>query len=954
MRIQVLGPVRAWLGDTAIDLGSTGQRALLGLLAVTAGRPMTRDELLGAVWGDRPPPSATNMIQSRVKHLRRLLEPGRRSYARSTILPAVGDGYALQAADVDVLRFRQLVVAAAGPRQQGDLPRAAALLSDALQLWHGRPLADIPFLASHPKVVSLIEQRRTVLGHYGDVMLAAGAVEDALPALEEAVADAPLDEAAWARLIRAYHAAGRRAQAFDAYHQTRRRLADELGVDPGPELVAVHGALLRESARPIPIVAASATVAEPIAPVSRPVPAQLPADTSTFIGRADYLRQLDDAMADAEAARPPAMMLASVWGPAGVGKTTLAVHWAHRVRHRFPDGQLYVNLRGHDPVEPAMSPAEAIHGFLDAFGVPPHHIPVGAQAQTGLYRSILAERRVLIVLDNALDADQVRPLLPGAAGCLVVVTSRDRLPGLVAAEGARPLALDALSSGEAREFVARRIGARRAAAEADAVEDLIDLCDRRPLDLAIVAARAATEATLSLAGLADGLRTARDLRAALGGDQGTQTQAVFSWSYRLLGNQAAQLFHRLGLHAGPDIGPGAAAGLAGVARARIAPLLGELARAHLIAESTPGRYAMHDLLRAYATELVRTLEPGAEQHAALGRALDYYQHTAEAAARLLNPHHDLPAAAPSRPDLTVEPLSGYEDAMAWFTAEHATLVAAIEQAAGTGFDGHAWRLAVSMQDYLNRRGHWHDWAATQLVALDAGRRLADLAVQARAHRGLARAYTRLGRYDEADTHFRRAAATFGSLGDAAGLAHTHLGTSYALVSAGDPDGALEHAQRALEGYRAVGDRQGEATALTVMGSYHAGQGGYLRALSYCQQALGLHRSVGDQPGEANTWDSLGFIHHHLGHYQEAAACYGRAVRLYDDLGDRYYAADTRAKLGENHLRMGDLAAARSVWRHALTVLDDLGQSSFVDADADEVRARLRLIDEMVDRPDRGD
>ncbi|MGE5830480.1 MAG: BTAD domain-containing putative transcriptional regulator, partial [Micromonosporaceae bacterium] len=545
MRIEVLGPIRVWLGGEAVDLGPTGQRALLGLLTVTSGQPLSRADLVEAVWGDRPPPSATNIIQTRVKNLRRLLEPARQRHGRSAILPAVGDGYALQvpAADIDLHRFRQLTAAAAAAQEQGDLTRAATLMRDALRLWRGRPLADIPFLAMHPKVLSLIEQRRKAMAQYGELMIATGGGEDVLPVLVEAVTDDPLDEGACARLIRAYQAAGRRAEAFDTYHETRRRLADELGIDPGPELTAAHAALLENTgASPTlanmhravrPVREPSAVNQAPAVAVGpsarRPVPAQLPADIADFIGRSGQLRQLDELGVTRGRASAGTMLVAVLSGSAGAGKTALAVHWAHQVRERFPDGQLYVNLGGFGPGEPAMEPADVMQGFLDAFGVPAEHMPTSFQALTGLYRSVLAEKQTLIVLDNALDAEQVRPLLPGAPTCAVVVTSRNRLASLVATERAHPLALDLLSAGEARDFMAHRIGPDRVAAERGAVEEIITVCARLPLALAIVAARATIDPRLTLGELAHRLREARSaLDALTDEDRSTDVRGVFS------------------------------------------------------------------------------------------------------------------------------------------------------------------------------------------------------------------------------------------------------------------------------------------------------------------------------------------------------------------------------------------------------------------------------------------
>lgn len=460
------------------------------------------------------------------------------------------------------------------------------------------------------------------------------------------------------------------------------------------------------------------------AAAGRPVPRQLPADVPGFTGRGAQLRELDLLVTGGE--RTSTLVVSAVSGTAGVGKTALAVHWAHRVRGRFPHGQLYVNLRGFDPTGRAVSPAEAVRGFLDALGVVPQRIPAGLDPQAALYRSLVADRRMLILLDNARDADQVRPLLPGAAGCLVVVTSRDLLSGLVVAEGAHPLVLDLLTTDEAHQLLERRLGPARVAAEPEAVDDIVGACARLPLALAIVAARAVAHPAFPLSALAGALRQARGgLDIFAHGDPATDVRAVFSWSYHTLGPTAARLFRLLGVHPGPDITIPAAASLAGVTPREVAASMGELTRANLLTEHTAGRFAFHDLLRAYATELAHDVEPQAERRAAAQRALDHYLRTAYAADQLLNPERGPITLPPAGPGVTPEEHADRGQAMAWFGAEHRVLLAAADRAAATGLDIHAWQLPWVLADFFNLRGHSHDLAATQHAALEAARRLAD-------------------------------------------------------------------------------------------------------------------------------------------------------------------------------------------------------------------------------------
>ncbi|GAB3947061.1 hypothetical protein GCM10027614_41640 [Micromonospora vulcania] len=631
------------------------------------------------------------------------------------------------------------------------------------------------------------------------------------------------------------------------------------------------------------------------------------------------------------------MVIAAVSGTPGVGKTTLAVHWAHRVADHFPDGQLYVNLRGFDAGGAVLDPADAIRGFLAALGVPVERIPAGLSAQAGLYRSLLAGRRVLVVIDNARDAEQVRPLLPGSAGCVAVVTSRNQLTSLVASEGAQPLALDLLPAAEARDLLARRLGSDRVAGEPTAVDQIIESCARLPLALAVATSRAATRPGFPLAALADELRDAADaLDAFDGGDPTTDVRAVFSWSYQALSPAAGRLFRLLGLHPGPDIAVPAAASLAGIAVRQARTLLTELARTHLLIEHAPGRYALHDLLRVYATELIQDLDSDGERQDAVRRLLDSYLHVAYAGARLLQPFRDLIELEPALPGVAaVEPVDA-EQAMAWFIAEHPVLLNTVTRAADDGLYGHAWRLAWTLADFFDRKGHWHDWAATHEIALTAADLLADRRAAASVRRGLGRARAQLGQYTEAHAQLWQAARLYGQLGDVPGQAHTARSIAWVCSRQGRHREALAHAQRALDLFEAVGDRALQARALNSVGWQYAQLRNHGEALHHCQRALRLLREVGDRFGEANTWDSLGYAHHHLGDHQQATACYQRAVALFQDLGDRYYEADTLTHAGESHRAAGDPEAARLAWLRALDILDSLGHP-----DADRLRATLR-------------
>ncbi|WP_117212388.1 helix-turn-helix domain-containing protein [Allorhizocola rhizosphaerae] len=662
-------------------------------------------------------------------------------------------------------------------------------------------------------------------------------------------------------------------------------------------------------------------------------PHTLPAPTPHFTGRQTELLALAGLLA-AHGDRGGTVVISAIGGTAGVGKTALAVYWAHRIVDRFPDGQLYVNLRGFDPGAQSMDPAEAVRYFLEALQVAPQRIPATLDGQTALYRSLLSGKRMLIVLDNARDTGQVRPLLPGTPGCLVLVTSRNQLSGLVATDGAQPITLDLLTEDEAHEFLAQRLGRERVAAELGTIKEIIWYCARLPLALAIVAARAATNPHIALTALAAELRDTRRRWTTLSGDDPTtDVRAVFSWSYRDLTPAAARLFRLLGLHPGPDFSAAAAASIAGVPPGEAELSLADLARAHLIVEQAAGRYVLHDLLRAYAAGLADAdAEP--ERLAATRRMLDHYLHSGFAAERLLNEHGDPVALDPLAPGVTPEYPADSGQALAWFSAEHAVLFAAISQPV-PGFESLTSRLAWVFAVYLDRRGHWHDWIVIAQLTLAVAERTGDRAAQALAHRHLGRANTHLNRLDQARTHLQHALDLTSPQGDAVTQAHVHLLLSDIAARRGDHAGALDHAQHALDRYVSADHRRGQADALNTVGWWHAMLGNYRETIAYCEQAIALHRELGPGIVEATTWDSLAYAHHHLGDYDHAVTCYRRAVELFEELGDRYYHAETLTRLGETHQAAGRPEAAQEVWRRALAILEELGH-----ADAEAVRVKL--------------
>jgi tetratricopeptide (TPR) repeat protein len=508
---------------------------------------------------------------------------------------------------------------------------------------------------------------------------------------------------------------------------------------------------------------------------------------------------------------------------------------------------------------------------------------------------------MLVVLDNARDTAHVRPLLPGAPTCLVVVTSRNQLTGLIAAGGARPITLDLFTDDEARQLLAQRLDADRIAAEPGAVAEIITRCAHLPLALALVAARAVIHPDSGLHVLADELSdNQRRWETLTGDDPATNVQAVFSWSYQAQTPPAARLFRLLGLHPGPDIAAPAAASLAGVPPSTVQPLLAELTRASLLVEHTPGRYTCHDLLRAYAADLAHTVDSEGQRHDATHRILDHYVHAAYTATRLLDPSRDpLTLTAPQH-GVTSQHFVDHQQVLDWFTAEHQVLLAAVDQAAATGFDTHTWQLAFVLSTFLDWRGHWHDWVATGRTAVAAAYRLADPTMQARAHRSLAIGYIRLDRFDDAHTQLSHALDVATQAGDPIERAHTHHGLALLWGRRGNYTRALDDARHIPDLYRAASHQVGQAHALNMIGWFHALLGHYHQALTHCQQALPLFQELDDRAGQAQTLDSLGYAHHHLGHYTQAITCYQHALTLIGDLGARYEEAVTLIHLGDTH------------------------------------------------------
>ncbi|SNY25026.1 AfsR/SARP family transcriptional regulator [Paractinoplanes atraurantiacus] len=883
-------------------MGPPKQAVVLTALLLDANRPLSTEVLVERVWGTEAPGHAPRTLHTYVSRIRQLLEPAggpiRLHRHRS-------GGYLLELPEesLDLHDFRQLVTQAT-ELDRAD-PKRVVLLREALTLWRGQPLAGLPGDWATRARTLLIDERIDATVHWADAEIRTGNPAAAIGPLTELAEQHPLVEPLAAALIRTLAAAGRTAKAVNQFLSVRRRLVDELGVEPGAELRAAHRDVVRQTPEPDEII-----------------PAQLPLDVPDFVGRDAEQQRLHDL------ARTAVIVIS---GTAGVGKSALVVHWSHRVRRRFPDGQLYLDLLGFDPGGTALSAVDALRSLLISLGVPAARIPAELNARSALYRSVLADRRVLVVLDNAAHERDVRPLLPGAPNCLVVVTSRSQLPGLVAAEGARPMELGLLPSAPARELLSRRLGARRVAAEPAAVDRIIAACARLPLALTVTAARALQQPGQPLSRLAEQLHAVRQsLDAFAGNDEATDVRAVLSWSYRALTPEAARLFRLLGLHPGPDVSLPAVAALLGEPIEVAERQLRVLTRASLLSEHRPDRYLLHDLLRTYAGELMRPEETAGPR----ARMLDHYVHSAYAADRILYPHREVPELTTEGP---VTRPADHAAALAWFAEEHQVLVRLVGYAHDAGLDSGAWLLARGLTTYFDLQGHWQDWVLTQRIALSSATRSGDPAGAAFAHLNLGLAFAQL-RPEDSLRHLRLALDGYRCLGQAKGQAHTHNALARILGSQGDPRQALRQTEQAVELFGRVGDQGAQARALNNLGWYHTQLGESDRALACCREALRLHRRIGDRYGEANTLDSLGLTYHHLGDHDRSVQEYRAALEAWREVADRYNEAGTLGRLGDTYRSLGEAGEARKVWERALTMLTDLGH-----ADAEQIRRSLDAL-----------
>ncbi|MFE7517016.1 BTAD domain-containing putative transcriptional regulator [Streptomyces sp. NPDC057540] len=931
MRFGLLGPLTAQDAAGPLAIGGTKVRILLGILLLKRGQVVSADELKAALWGADLPATASSSLHNHVTRLRRTLGPEGAERLRSVV-----PGYVLDVdrGALDSDRHEDHLGTARTARVREDWDSVREACAAALGLWRGSPLADLPALGHSlpygPLLQALDEARLVALEWRCEADLRLGRYDGLAAELRALTEQHPLREGFHRHLMVALHRTDRQAEALAVFHRLRGILADELGVSPGRAVQEALADILRGDGEPAPPKPAAPVPAAPgkpaadgaAAPPGAHVPAQLPPVSRYFSGRRAELARLDALLEEARGHAGTGPIVVS--GPGGVGKTTLAVHWAHRVRADFPDGQLHLNLRGFAPDGSAVTPDSALRSLLEGLGVPRARVPAAQEARTALYRTLTDGRRYLILLDNARDAAHVRPLLTGSATSLTVVTSRDQLLGLVAVEDAQPVALDVLSPGEARELLTARVGHARVTADPRAVDEAVELAARLPLALAVVGARAAVTPALSLTRLVERLRRARGLDAFTGSDAWSDVRAVLSWSYETLSADAARLFRLLAVHPGPGITVPVAGSLAALPAPRVHTLLTELAEANLVTEGADGRYAFHDLLRSYAVELGEAVDSAPSRRTALRRLTEHYLHTAQRGALLMDPQLP-PADLPPKAGRGVSPerLADIGEAREWFTGEHAALVQTAVRAGESGLDRACWQLAYVLKTYLSWGGHWADGATVQTAALSAAERMDDPTARARAHRSLAAALRWTARDAEAGTHLRRALDLFTAEGDLAGQADVHLDLAGRYERQERPAEALHHNTLALGLFRERGDRSGEAKALNNVGYFQALLGNHGEALAMCDAARLVFEELGDRRCLALTWDSLGVVHQETGDLERAAHCFRVSAEGLREVGAPFHEAVSLDHLGDVEWAAGRPQDAREAWRKAWELLDGL-------------------------------
>jgi tetratricopeptide (TPR) repeat protein len=901
MEFRLLGPVEAHANGQTVELGRPQQRLVLAGLLVDAGRPVSTETLIDRVW-DESPDGARRTLQVHITRLRRLLTQTRETAAPPTALIRRSGGYLLDIDPdrVDVYRFQRLVDQARQRECPG--PERVALLGQALELWRGQALSDLPGQWAERVRQGRQEQYLETVVAWALACLRVDDPGVALPRLGELVGEHPLVESLAAAYMRALYAAGRPADALEHYSTVRHRLADKLGTDPGLELRQLHRQILTADPELTPPPATTTTG-------SPPAPRQLPAPPQLFTGRAAELTNL------AHVHNASAVVVTAIDGMAGIGKTALAVQAAHRIADRYPDGQLFIDLHGHTQGMEPIAPGEALDHALRALGIPGTQIPASLDQRAALYRTRLADQQMLIVLDNAATEAQVAPLLPGAPGCLVLVTSRHRLAGL---DHTHTLSLDTLPTPDAITLFADTAGGCMPLADQppNLLVELVDLCGRLPLALRIAATRLRSHPSWSLSHLVERLRDRQHRLGELEAGQ-RNVMAALDLSYEHLNPDQQQTYRLLGLHPGPEFDAYATAALLDSTLPHASRMLDRLLEAHLLQEPTPGRYRFHDLTRAHAAHTAARDQTKPTQDAALEWLLDYYRHTASQAMDAAYPYEreDRPQVPPTHTPVPDLPCPA--PALEWLDAELTNLLAAARCATGHGRPTHVLHLSTTLHRHLRSRGRYHDAETLHQQALATARAAGDRAGQLAALVGLGDNHWLQGRHTQAADHYQQALQLARATGSHIDEINALVGLGHIHTLQGRHTQAADHYQQALQLAHAIGHRPNEMSALRGLGEIHRLQGRYQPAAGHYQQALQLARATGNHVGELDALNGLGHIHLSQSRYQPATDHYQQALQLARTTGNHLGELNSLNGLGHIHRWQGRYQPATDHYQQAL-------------------------------------
>ncbi|MBW4719716.1 AfsR/SARP family transcriptional regulator [Saccharothrix obliqua] len=906
VEFRVLGPLQVLVDGEPVAVRAGRQRSLLVSLLMRAGSSVSVDELAEHIWGAEPPARARGTLQTYVMRLRQVLGP-------AVPIRTVPDAYLIDVDErtIDVVRFEQLVEEGEQERAAGRLEAASAIFTAALALWRGPAMVDVPSEVLHrDEVPRLGERRLHVEERRVEVDLELGRHAELIPELARLTSEHPLRERLWAQLMVALYRSGRQADALGAYRKVSALLADELGIDPGDELRRVHQQVLSGA----PALDLGTT-----APRERVVPSQLPADIGDFVGRGEAVRLIEALLRTAQGV--PVVTLA---GPPGVGKTALAVHAAHQLRRYFPDGQLYVNLRGYAQ-GPPLNAVDVLPRFLRAQGVPPESVPLDQDEQEAMFRSRLTGQHVLLVLDNAANAEQIRPLLPGSPGCAVLVTSRDTLRGLAVSHAASNVRLDVLDRHETRALLAGMLGEDVVAAQEAAADELAELCAHLPLALRIAAANLLSRPETTIAAYVEELRAGNRLAAlAVEGDERAAVHAAFDLSYTALKPELAALFRLLSLAPG-DITPDVAAALGGLTTQDARRRLDRLATANLVDNHAPGRYQFHDLLRDYAAERLAVEDGPVDSESAHRRLMDWSirsvdNATATAKATMMRLPRESTATG-----VTPRLFSTPAEALAWLDAERANLVALVLHASDRRPDSDCWHLADALRRYFYAQGLPVEWLATAKAGLAAAQGIGDPVGEVAMLASLGTLYWTIGQHRVAVDHFRRAIPIQQRTGAApaaeAGVL-VNLGGVY--IDLGELEQAADCLERALLITREIGALQQEGIALINLGGVYLQLGQLDRAVSSFERSLDVGNRLGVWITQADSYRALAEVYLFQGRPERAAELYERAGDLYERAGARGFAHMPHEGLANTYVMRGRYEDAIAEASRALAIAENMG------------------------------